>query len=272
MAAADDQNQGLGARPPALAYAFAELPRALFELACLLPGHAILSRAPTGDGHPVMTLPGYRSDDGAMRAMRRYLKRWGYRAYPWGLGTNLGVGYQRLDYEARLLERIESVVENNGEPLSLIGWSQGGVIAREVAKRRPDLVRQIITLGSPIADAPEATTLFRIFRKTSSEELDSELMSFLREVSTPLHDVRCICIYSASDGIVSPEIARDLVSPNVENIRVNSSHLGMAVNPYVLYVIADRLAQPDDDWQPFNPSALDWLLKKSGGAKRTEQC
>ncbi len=272
MAVADEKNQGLGARPPALAYAFAELPRALFELACLVPGHAILTRAPTGDGHPVMTLPGYRSDDGAMRAMRRYLKRWGYKAYPWGLGTNLGVGYQRLDYEKRLLEKLDKIVARDGEPVTLIGWSQGGVIAREIAKRRPELVRQIITLGSPIADAPEATTLFRIFRRTSSEEINSELMSFLREVSTPLPDVRCICIYSLSDGIVSPAIARDLVSPNVENIRVNSSHLGMAVNPYVLYVIADRLAQPDDDWQPFNPSVFDWILKKSGRQKRTEQC
>jgi pimeloyl-ACP methyl ester carboxylesterase len=268
MALTRDKSPKRKARPPPLAYAFAELPRALFELACLVPGHAILSRAPTGDGHPVMTLPGYRSDDGAMRALRRYLRQWGYNAYPWGLGVNLGVGYQRLDYEARLKERIEQVVERDGEPLSLIGWSQGGVIAREIAKDRPELVRQIITLGSPIADTPEATTLFRIFRRTSAEEISSELMSFLREVSKPLPDVRCICIYSATDGIVSPDIARDLVSPNVENIRVNSSHLGMAVNPYVLYVIADRLAQPQDDWKPFNPSVFDWVLRRAARQKR----
>lgn len=268
MAATNDRKAARAARPPPLVYAFAELPRALFELACLVPGHAVLARAPTGDGHPVMTLPGYRSDDGAMRALRRYLRHWGYKAYPWGLGVNLGVGYQRLDYEARLKERLEEVVDRDGQPLSLIGWSQGGVIAREIAKDRPDLVRQIITLGSPIADAPEATTLFRIFRRTSAEEMSSELMSFLREVSTPLPDVRCICIYSATDGIVSPEIARDLVSPNVENIRVNSSHLGMAVNPYVLYVIADRLSQAEDDWRPFNPNVFDWILKKAGRKKR----
>jgi pimeloyl-ACP methyl ester carboxylesterase len=268
MAATSDKKAARGARPPPLAYAFAELPRALFELACLVPGHAILSRAPKGDGHPVMTIPGYRSDDGAMRALRRYLGHWGYKAYPWGLGVNLGVGYQRLDYEARLVEKLERVVDRDGEPLSLIGWSQGGVIAREIAKDRPELVRQVITLGSPIADAPEATTLFRIFKRTSSEEMSSELMSFLREVSTPLPDVRCICIYSATDGIVSPEIARDLVSPNVENIRVNSSHLGMAVNPYVLFVIADRLAQVQDDWRPFNPNAFDWILRRSGRQKR----
>ncbi len=260
MAAADVT----GARPPAIAYAIAELPRALLEFASLLPAHIFLGRAPRGDGHPVITLPGYRSDDTAMLAMRRYLTRWGYDPYPWGLGTNLGVGYHRLDYEERLLDKLERIVRKRGKPATLIGWSQGGVIGREVAKQRPDLVRQIITLGSPIADAPRATTLFRIFERTSEEEISNELMSFLREVSTPLNDVRCICIYSASDGVVSPEIAQDVVSPNVENIRVSSSHLGMTVNPAVLFVIADRLAQPEDDWKPFNINAFEWLSNRSG--------
>ena len=145
----------------------------------------------------------------------------------------------------------------------MIGWSQGGVIAREIAKQRPELVRQIIVLGSPLADAPEATTLFRIFRRTSSEEITNELMSMMREVASPLPDVRCICIYSNSDGIVSADIAQDLVSPNIENIRVTSSHLGMVVNPMVLLIIADRLSQSEDDWRPFNMYALDRLLSWS---------
>ena len=248
------------ARPPALGYAIAELPRALFELVCLLPGHLLLKRAPRGDGHPVITLPGYRSDDSAMLALRRYLGRWGYAPYPWGLGANLGIGYQRIDYETRMLAKLEAVVDKHGEPASLVGWSQGGVIAREVTKQRPDLVRQVIVLGSPLADAPEATTLFRVFRRTSAEEITNELMSMMREVASPLPDVRCICIYSNSDGIVSADIAQDLVSPNVENIRVTSSHLGMVVNPMVLFVIADRLSQPIDGWRPFNMYALDRLL------------
>lgn len=262
MAIAGDRHRGRD-RPPALAYAIAELPRALLELASLVPGHLLLKRAPRGDGHPVVTLPGYRSNDAAMLAMRRYLARWGYDPYPWGLGTNLGVGYQRLDYEERMLATLERIVSVRREPASLIGWSQGGVIAREIARRRPELVRQIITLGSPVADAPEATTLFRIFRRTSAEEITNELMSFMREVAAPLPDVRCICIYSNSDGVVSPDIAQDLVSPNVENIRVSSSHLGMVVNPYVLMIIADRLAQPEDNWQPFNANTLDWILGTS---------
>lgn len=267
MALPDDR-RGSRARPPALGYAIAELPRALIELVCLIPGHLLLRNAPRGDGHPVVTLPGYRSDDTAMLAMRRYLRRWGYAPYPWALGANLGIGYQRIDYEKRMLARLDTIVAKQGEPATLIGWSQGGVIAREIAKQRPELVRQVITLGSPLADAPEATTVFRIFRRTSAEEITNELMSMMREVATPLPDVRCICIYSNSDGIVSPAIARDLVSPNVENIRVSSSHLGMVVNPFVLFIIADRLSQPEDDWQPFNMYSLDRLL---GWARPTGQ-
>jgi pimeloyl-ACP methyl ester carboxylesterase len=261
--ALEDDKPLTRAKPPALGYAIAEPFRALLELASLVPGHLFLKRAPRGDGHPVITLPGYRSDDTAMLAMRRYLERWGYAPYPWGLGTNLGIGYQRIDYEKRMLERLENVVEKHGEPATMIGWSQGGVIAREIAKQRPELVRQIIVLGSPLADAPEATTIFRVFRRTSAEEITNELMSMMREVATPLPDVRCICIYSNSDGIVSADIAQDLVSPNVENIRVTSSHLGLVVNPMVLFIIADRLSQPEDDWRPFNMYALDRLLSWS---------
>ena len=252
-----DRRQGRKPTPPALGYAIAELPRALFELASLIPSHPLLARAPRGDGHPVITLPGYRSDDSAMLTLRRYLKRWGYAAYPWGLG------YQRIDYEKRMLVTMAEVARKHDKRVTLIGWSQGGVIAREIAKKRPELVRQVVTLGSPIADAPEATTLFRIFRKTSQEEISNELMGIMREVASPLPDVRCICIYSNSDGIVSPEIAQDLVSPNVENIRVTSSHLGMAVNPVVLFIIADRLAQSEEDWQPFATSTLERILNWS---------
>jgi pimeloyl-ACP methyl ester carboxylesterase len=182
--ATEDDRPGTRAKPPALGYAIAEPFRALLELVSLIPGHLLLKRAPHGDGHPVITLPGYRSDDTAMLAMRRYLERWGYVPYPWGLGANLGIGYQRIDYEKRMLDKLEKVVEKHGEPATMIGWSQGGVIAREIAKQRPELVRQIIVLGSPLADAPEATTLFRIFRRTSSEEITNELMRISRRTSS----------------------------------------------------------------------------------------
>jgi pimeloyl-ACP methyl ester carboxylesterase len=246
--------------PPAAVLAVAELPRALIELLTLLPAHLMLRFAPRGDGHPVMTLPGFRANDSSMNILRRYLRHWGYEPHPWGLGTNLGVGFERGHYERRFLQRLEQVVKEAGQPVSLVGWSQGGVIARQAAKQRPKLVRQVLSLGSPIADSPEATTIWRIFERTSEQEITPELMATLREVASPVPGVRCTCIFSRTDGIVSPRIAQDRVSPLAENIAVFASHFGMAVNPLVLYVISDRLAQPDNGWKPFGASVFDRLL------------
>ncbi len=116
-------------------------------------------------------------------------------------------------------------------------------------------------MGSPISDTPEATTIWRIYKRTSPQEITPELMEILREITTPVEGVRCTCIYSQTDGIVSPYIAQDWVSPVAENIRLYSSHFGMAVNPVVLYVVADRLAQTEDNWRPFGRSLLEKLLK-----------
>ena len=257
---ADDPATAHHTTPPNLVYAAAELPRALFEMLSLLPGHLIVRRAPRGDGHPVITLPGYNASDSSMRILRRYLGIWGYDPHPWGLGTNLGIGNDRVIYEQRFGEILERIVDTCGQPATLIGWSQGGVIARQAAKQRPELVRHVLTMGSPISDTPEATTIWRIYKRTSPQEITPELMEVLREITTPVEGVRCTCIYSQTDGIVSPYIAQDWVSPIAENIRLYSSHFGMAVNPVVLYVIADRLAQSEDDWRPFGRNIFEKLL------------
>jgi pimeloyl-ACP methyl ester carboxylesterase len=253
---------GDGPAPPHLFYAFAELPRALLEFVSLLPAHPLVRKAPGGDGHPVITLPGFRGNDTSMNILRRYLEHWGYDPHPWGLGTNLGIGFDRVYYERRFLSQLERVARRRGQAVSIIGWSQGGVIARQAAKRRPEIVRQVITLGSPIGDTPEATTIWRIFERTSEQEITEELMAHLREVASPVPEVRCTCIFSRSDGIVSPAIAQDTVSPDAENICVMASHFGMAVNPFVLLVIADRLAQKESDWKPFNASGLKRILAR----------
>ena len=249
--------------PPNLLYAFAELPRALLEFAALIPAHPLLRKAPGGDGHPVITLPGFRGSDTSMNILRRYLEHWGYDPHPWGLGTNLGVGFDRVYYERRFLSQLERVTRRRGQPATLIGWSQGGVIARQAAKRRPELVRQVITLGSPIGDSPEATTIWRIFEHTSQKQITPELMAHLKEVATPVPNVRCTCIYSRSDGIVAPSIAQDQVSPLAENIAVVASHFGMSVNPFVLSVVADRLSQTEDNWAPYNSRTVSRMLGRN---------
>ena len=248
--------------PPHLFFAFAELPRALLEFISLLPAHPLVRNAPGGDGHPVITLPGFRGNDTSMNVLRRYLEHWGYDPHPWGLGTNLGIGFDRVYYERRFLSQLERVARRRGQPVSIIGWSQGGVIARQAAKRRPELVRQVITLGSPIGDSPEATTIWRIFERTSEQEITPELMAYLKEVASPVPQVRCTCVYSRSDGIVSPDIAQDKVSPLAENICVTASPFGMGVNPSVLLVIADRLAQKEPEWKPFDARGFRRILAR----------
>jgi pimeloyl-ACP methyl ester carboxylesterase len=248
--------------PPFLGFAFAELPRAILEFMSLLPAHPLVRMAPRGDGHPVITVPGFRGNDTSMLVLRRYLRHWGYDPRPWGLGTNLGIGYDRTDYEERFVTQMERIAGETGRRVSLIGWSQGGVIARQAAKRRGDLVRQLITLGSPIGDTPEATTIWRIYERTSAEDITPELLEFLREVATPVPDVRCTCIFSHTDGVVAPAIAQDRVSPLAENISVVASHFGMAVNPAVLYIVADRLAQTKEGWRAFNASPVARFLHR----------
>lgn len=258
------EGDGTGRRrinPPFLGFALAELPRAMMEFLCLLPAHPLVLSAPRGDGHPVITVPGFRGNDSSMLILRRYLQHWGYAPYPWGLGPNLGIGYDRTEYEERFVAQLERVADRTGEAVSLIGWSQGGVIARQAAKLRGDLVRHVITLGSPIGDTPEATTIWRIYQRTSAQDITPELLDFLREVATPVPDVRCTCIYSLSDGVVAPSIAQDTVSPKAENISVIASHFGMSVNPFVLYVVADRLAQKEETWHPFDPNPLARFLR-----------
>lgn len=242
--------------PPKLRYAFAELPRAILEFATLLPGHFLLRDAPRGDGHPVITVPGYRAGDNSMGFLQRYLKIWNYDPRTWGLGTNMGIGFDRLAYEKKFLVELERIAEETGEKVSLIGWSQGGVIARQVAKTRGDLIRQVITLGSPIGGTPEASTIWRIYERMAPEEITDELMEMLSHVASPVPDVRCTCIYSLTDGVVAPQIAQDRVSPLAENICIRASHSGMAVNPAVLYVIADRLAQQEESWRPFDARSI----------------
>jgi hypothetical protein len=107
-----------------------------------------------------------------------------------------------------------------------------------------------------MGESPKATTIWRLYEHGSGLEITPELMAHLREVASPVPNVRFTCIFSRSDGIVSPSLAQDQVSPLAENICVRASHFGMAVNPVVLLVVADRLAQAHGEWKAFSPKKL----------------
>jgi len=246
----DSDLVGLSPNPPSLLWSLLEAPRALAEAGSLLSARSMLRNLPAGDGHAVMTLPGFLASDKSMRTVRKYLRDWDYNAHRWELGRNLGLSHTK-DIERMLDERLRQIFEAAGSKVSLIGWSLGGMFARELARRNPERVRSVITLGSPIGD-PRCTNAWRLFEVVSGMDIDHEhIRSRVEQLREPIHGIPMTAIYSKSDAVVSSEIAMLPPGANIENIGVAASHLGMGYNPAVFYAIADRLRQQEGDWQPF---------------------
>lgn len=238
------------AEPPSLLLALLEAPRALTEASTLIPARAFLKSLGVGDGHAVMTLPGFLAGDSSTRVLRRYCQDWGYDSHPWEQGRNLGLSHSR-DIEQSLDQRLEELYRKSGKKVSLIGWSLGGLFAREMARRNPDLVRMVITLGSPIGN-PRATNAWRLYEFLSGTSIDeAKIQKRVRALRDPLQNVPVTAIYSRTDAIVSWQISKLPEGKLVENLGINTSHLGMGFNPAVLYAIADRLRQPEGRWAPF---------------------
>ncbi len=215
----------------------AEAPRVISEIASLMSAAPFLYQAPRGDGHPVLVLPGFGAGDGSTTVLRGFLTSLGYPTRRWNLGTNLGPAMSDLSLE--LAARLEEVFVDSGErKVSLVGWSLGGVYARLLARRYPGMVRQVITLGSPFAGRPDPTGR----RRTSR---------LRRLAGEPLPGIPSTAIFSKTDSIVPWQIATQQPSEIAENIEVDASHAGLGFNPAVLYAIADRLANRDGAWRPF---------------------
>jgi pimeloyl-ACP methyl ester carboxylesterase len=215
--------------------------RALGEYAALMLSWPFLSRLPRGDGHPVLVLPGFMASDLSTRPLRGALKRLGYDAHGWGLGRNTGASRAVRDGMRLRLEQLQA---RAGRKVSLIGWSLGGVYARELARNAPAQVRRVITLGSPINGHPHANNadaLYRQFNGLTAAPVDWEGFN-RRRVAPP---VPCTAVYSRTDGVVAWRCSLEDQAPNTENVEVSGSHFGLGVNPQVLRVIAARLAQPE---------------------------
>jgi len=202
-----------------------------------------------------MTLPGFLATDRSTRVLRRYIYDWGYDSFRWRLGRNLGPS-RHSNFEKMLDTRLEKIYKETGRKVSLVGWSLGGLYAREMARRNPGLVRCVVTLGSPHGD-PKATNAWRIYEALSGISVDDRIITDrVEKVREPVGDIPVTAVFSKSDAIVSAEIARLPKGNKVENIGISTSHIGMGFNPVVLYLIADRLRQSQDDWMPFEISGF----------------
>ena len=257
--AGDDFGAGAEPQSPSLLLSLLEIPRALSEASTLIPASVVLKRLPPGDGHAVMTLPGFLASGRSMRVVRNYLDTWGYDAHCWELGRNLGVTQDR-DVEALLDRRLREIHRRSGKRVSLVGWSLGGLLARELARRNPDLVRSVITLGSPIG-SPRATNVWRLYESVSGANIDSAaIQERVETLRDHIDGVSMTAVYSKTDAVVAAEIAQLPPGPQVQNIGVPASHFGMGFNPAILYLIADRLRQHPRDWEPFEISGLRRVL------------
>lgn len=237
--------------------------RALFELGALAAAAPWLRAVGRGDRHPVLVLPGFTASDRTTTLLRVQLRTWGYWAHGWQQGRNWGPTPAVVE---GIVERLHELHERHGQRVTLIGWSLGGIYARELARRFPDEVRSVISLGSPYRISMED-------RSTVSPLVDRLRPAFearrpagaewLPEEDKPRLEVPATSIYSRTDSIVRWHLCIDRVSPIAENIEVRGSHTGLVVNPAVLYAIGDRLAQPADDWRPFSaPAPLRRLYPK----------
>ena len=202
--------------------------------------------------HPVTVIPGLGAGDGSMAPLRAFLRRHGYAPKGWGLGRNMGgkgkmtdlsqlsnrwdvdrdhphKGEGEVPYMCDVMTgRVKARVDELGRPISLIGWSLGGYIAREVARDLPHEVDKVITLGSPVLGGPKYTSAAKLYKKRDFD-LDWLESEVLKRFETPITQP-ITAIYSKRDGVVGWTAAQDTLSPNVTHVEVNCAHVAMGLN------------------------------------------
>ena len=233
--------------------------RAIFEFAACYAYMPVLKcLAQKGDGHSVLALPPFMSDDKLTSPLRSFLQSLGYDAHGWEQGRNDGFDDEVF---AELVETIESLANEQGNKVSLIGHSLGGIYARVLAHEIPHAVRQVILLGTPFninAETSYQLPVRKMYERMNPKDRTSKLLK--KNIKRGATVVPSTAIYSEGDGFVPWQFCVDEEDALTENIRVPGSHIGMPFNPAILYAIADRLAQPEDDWQPFDKDGLRGLI------------
>jgi alpha/beta hydrolase fold len=241
-----------GGAGPSIPLYLTEPARGLADLAVLPLAAGWLASAPRGDGHGVLVLPGLLASDMSTSLLRRYASWLGYDVHGWQLGRNVGPTAHVLD---ELPRELAGLARRTGGPVSVIGWSLGGIYARELAREHPEHVRRVITLGSPFAltDARQSRA-DGAYRRHSSQHARGRVPTW-DQLARPIA-VPSTAIYSRRDGIVSWPTCIEPETALHENVEVRCGHLGFGVDPATLWVIADRLALPPGQQRPFRPPAL----------------
>jgi pimeloyl-ACP methyl ester carboxylesterase len=205
----------------------------------------------TGNGEPVMVLPPFMSDDASTRPLRDFLSRSGYHVEGWGLGVNEGHTAKAV---MELPERVLGMRDRTGAPVSLVGWSAGGILAREVARQIPSAVRRVVSLGSPFRFRPgDGSHLDVLYEKVEHLQVPMVAERLKPEHERPRLPVPSTAVYSRGDGIAGWEACMEFDGVNSESVEIRGSHVGMGFNPAALIVVGERLAQKSGSWSRFTP-------------------
>lgn len=169
-----------------------------------------------------MVIPGFLASDRGTLGLQRALGEAGFHTTGTDMGFNTGVKPDTLDRIARRLEAFAG-----GRKAVLVGWSLGGIYAREVAKLRPDLVEKVVTLGTPFSGDPRANNAWRMYELVAGHKVDNPPIRTNVAERPPVHTV---ALWSRNDGIVAPASARGLEGERDREIEVDCSHMGFAVD------------------------------------------
>jgi pimeloyl-ACP methyl ester carboxylesterase len=222
--------------------------RALWEFGLVIPAWPFLRHAPKGDGHSVIVFPGLSAGDGSTLPMRSFLEKLGYDVSGWNQGFNFG---PRAGVLQAARQQVIDTCQATGNMVSLIGWSLGGIYARELAKELPQCVRSVITMGTPFAGSHHSTNAWRLYQLTSGRDIHAEVEHFDLPTAPPMPTTS---IFSRTDGVVAWPAsiqAPSRINPLTENLEVYASHIGLGLNPSAWWAVADRLAQIQGQWKPF---------------------
>jgi pimeloyl-ACP methyl ester carboxylesterase len=208
------------------------------EFARLMAASPSLALQPRGKGEPVIVLPGFGASNISTVPLRRYLTWLDYEVHGWELGRNTG---NVREFLPQVADQVRQIYTRSGSPVNIVGWSLGGVIAREVAREHPEIVRQVITMGSPVVGGAKYTSMGRLYEQRGVD-LDKMEASIAARESRPI-SVPVTAIFSKSDGVVGWKASIDKHNSQVEHREVRTTHLGLGISPDVFKIIAKKLAQ-----------------------------
>lgn len=244
-----------------------EMHRAGAEFAALQASWPLIKDTlPKGDGHPVLFLPGFLTSDVFTQPLQNRVEERGYKTYGWKNGFNMGFDEKTA---AHLKSRLKQIFdENNGQKVTLVGHSLGGIYARELAREFPDMVRDVITLGTPFGmmdDTARATSqyLANVYNFFNPSSVHTEIEDIGARGLTP-PSVPTTSLFSRNDGVVDWKAALNPKAKDAENIEVYGSHIGMTFNPLTIAAVIDRLAQKEGDWKPFDRKKYLMLMYPKG--------